>query len=1176
MIKIIAARAGYGKTTRIFEELRQNDEKNIMSYLMVPEQFTLQSEIAVMDFMDKEALMNIKVMSFERLAKQVLTLAGGLKKPYIDEVGKHMALRAVFDQFKDQISMYKTSFKKEGFLSELSHTISELKKMSVQPEDMIKASLLFKDNALLSQKLYEIGFIYQKLSEYMDGKYADNEDRISLMADKIRDAAMLSDIKFYFDSFTGFTSLEFQAISGLAAIDSDMTFSLMLDLADHGDTQIFSPTRATLFQLEKIAKSASRLFEIEGLEMIDCKSDGIRWMEQNLYNFSYSKNKHKVEEVYSENIRNETNKSDDTIISLATDLNKSSVSIFQAMSTDSEIERCAFNILSLVRDEGYRFKDILAVTSMPQIYTKKVSRIFSLYNIPHFVDVKRDIMSSPVINMIFSFIDMFIRNLRYEDVFSFLKTDFADVAPSSYMALENFALKWGLTGQMWENDNRFELDKYFETGEDKEAIASARAVLMNFYKNYRKKLLKKSAASEFAVVLYEFLTEIKAQQKIDEFVKMLKEHNELDYANENAQIWNVLLDTLDQLVEIIADQRMDLLEFRSILYEGLSRHEVGIIPPAIDQVIVATLDRSRTSDIKALFFLGMNDTYVPHIAKDSPILADDDKAALKDAGIDLPSALDNRMLDDDLGIYSALSKPSKRLFISYSLSDDEGKALRPSAIIHRIKKILPEVNESSELFLTEAKEYIATAQSTFSHMSAKLRDYADTKDISEDWTTLYCWYNQNKDWKEKNASLLESIFYQNQQEYIDPSLARKLYDLPLKASVTRLEKFARCPFDHFIDYGLRPKERKIHKIGPPELGTIFHSSIESFGAYANKQENLTDLLDKDECNKAIDSAVDVSISEHVQILMESSKRNAYMINKIKKIARRAAWTMISQMNKGSFETMDLEMDLPAIVLQLEGGDEIVLYGKIDRVDILTHDEKTYVKIIDYKSGSKSFSLSDAYYGIDIQLIVYLEAVLRLMPSLKKTPAYPAGAFYFPITDKQISSSSNDSVYIEQLIDKQLRMDGVVLKDINVIKAMDKDIEDYSAVMNVDVKGDEIKGENALTIEEFSALISHVMKSVKEMAKEILDGNISIKPYLKKNASACSYCRHAGMCKFDLLFDDNEYNRLSEKKDADIKEMLRSEYKNEDIMQKEINEKTDTSKQISKRSLKKESDENGVD
>lgn len=1144
MIKVIAARAGYGKTSRIFEELMQNDQKNVMSYLMVPEQFTLQSEIAVMDSIDKEAVMNIKVMSFERLAKQVLTLAGGLKKPYIDDIGKNMALRAIFDRFGDQIVMYRTSFKKEGFLTELSHTISELKKMSVQPDDMMKASLTFREDSLLSQKLYEIGFIYQKLNEYMDGKYADNDDRISLMADKIRDAKQLSDIRFYFDSFTGFTSLELQAIAGLASINTDMTFSLMLDLADSGDSQIFSPTRTTLLQLERIAKSASQPFEVEGIEKVNYKSEDIRYLEQNLYNFSFGKNHRSYEKKYSGIKHTGSIKADDKTGAEQTGegSDNGSVYIFQAMSTDSEIERCAFDILSLVRDEGYRFKDILVVTSMPQIYTKKIARIFSLYDIPHFVDVKRDIMSSPVVNMIFSFIDMFIRNMRYEDVFSFLKTDFADVEPSSYMSLENFALKWGITGQMWENDSRFELDKYFDAGEDKKAIAEARSVLLDLYRRYRSRLMKKSPASEFAALIYEFLTDIKAQQKIDEFVGILKENDQLDYANENAQIWNVLLDTLDQLVEIIADQNMDLAEFRSILYEGLSQHEVGIIPPAIDQVIVATLDRSRSMGIKTLFFLGMNDTYVPHIAKDSPILVDDDKTALKSAGIDLPSAFDNRLLDDELGIYSALSKPSKRLYISYSLSDDEGKALRPSSVIHRVRKILPDVNESSELLLTKAKDYIATARSTFSHMSAKLRDFADTKDITGDWTTLYCWYNQNEDWKEKNAALLESIFYQNQQEYIDPSLARNLYDMPLKASVTRLEKFARCPFDHFIDYGIRPQERKIHKIGPPELGTIFHSSIESFGAYANDKQNLVSLLDKDACNAAIDKAVDTSISEHVQILMESSKRNAYMINKIKKIARRAAWTMISQMNKGSFETMDLEMELPAIVLQLEGGDEIVLYGKIDRVDILTQDDKTYVKIIDYKSGSKSFSLSDAYYGIDIQLIVYLEAVLRMMPSLKKTPAYPAGAFYFPITDKQISTASSDSVYIEQLIEKQLRMDGVVLKDINVVKAMDKDVEDYSAVLNVEVKGDEIKGENALTMEEFSALISHVMKSVKEMAREIIGGNISVKPYLKKTASACQYCRHAGMCRFDLLFDDNEYNRLSEKKDAEIKELLLKEEK----------------------------------
>ena len=271
--------------------------------------------------------------------------------------------------------------------------------------------------------------------------------------------------------------------------------------------------------------------------------------------------------------------------------------------------------------------------------------------------------------------------------------------------------------------------------------------------------------------------------------------------------------------------------------------------------------------------------------------------------------------------------------------------------------------------------------------------------------------------------------------------------------------------------------------------------------------------------------------------MDNSKRNAYMMKKIKKVGRRAAWTMVNQMSKGRFEPYDFEMKLPPIVLDLGEYGTIELTGQIDRVDILDENEKTYVKIIDYKSREKKFSLSDAYNGLDIQLIVYLESVLEHLPSLKKTKAYPAGAFYFPIVDKLIESDLTDVEEIEKQIAGKLKMQGIVLKDINIIKAIDADIENEGSVIDVRVKDEDIKSENALSEEEFTALLDHVMELVKDMSKEILAGNISIHPYSDKQKAQCSYCEYSSMCKFDTLFEGNTHKTVKALKDKEVKELL---------------------------------------
>lgn len=1108
MIKIIAGRASYGKTKKVLDKLKENHKKSISSYLMVPEQFTLQSELNLMEHIDTDSLMDIKVMSFERLAKEVLSRHGGIKRPYIDEIGKHMALRAIFDKYKEEIILYQGAFKREGFLEELSHTLSEMKKMNIDPTLLMGKSEIIQDNKLLSQKIYEVGFIYQRFIEYMDGRYVDNDDRIGLLAEKVELAKELSDIEFYFDSFTGFTSLELNVIEKLNLLGANLTFALTLDMSNPKDKEVFSPTEGTLTQLMEIAKRADEKIEIMSVEQVSKKPFAIDYIEKNLF----------IQRPAS------------------SEKEAAGAKIYKALTAESEVQRCAHEIVGLVRDEGFRYKDIAVLMSMPEIYSSKINRIFTEYEIPHFIDIKRDIMASPLINMIFSFLDMGIRNLRYEDVFGFLKSDFTDIKRENYLKLENFVLKWGIKGKMWSDDHRFEEEKFFDKEDEKEQIKEARDYILEINEKFKKKFKRKDTALSYAKHLFSFLEDIKAQEKIESFVEVLKEEQMLDHANESAQIWNVLLETLDQFVEILGEEKITLGEFRTILYEGLKRHEIGVIPPASDQVLTVTLDRSRSAGIKALFFLGFNDTYVPRVSKDSPILLDEDKERLKDLGVNLPSERENRLKEESLGIYSAVSKPSEYLYLSYSLADEEGKALRPSTVLEKIIKILPNIKIESELASLNPMEAVDRKEPTFRHIGQALRDYVEDGEIDEKYLSIYGYFHENQEYFEARNMLIDSLFYTNKVENIGKDYAKKLYDAPFKASVTRLEKFAKCPYDHFIEYGLRPKERKIHEISPLELGSIFHNSIEKFAQKANELKNLPQLIDREYCNKVMDSIVEESISHNVKILMESSKRNAYVMKKIKKISQRAAWTMINHITKGRFEMVAQELEIPDIVINL-GEDEITLTGRIDRVDILEDDEESFVKIVDYKSRKKSFSLEDAYYGLDIQLVVYMDALLENPQIFKKTELHPAGVFYFPIMDTLIKTESESPEEVERLIEKELRMQGIVLKDIRVARGIEAEIEGDSTVAGIKVKDSEVVGENALTEQEFGILIDHVMTMVKDMSKEILNGNISIEPYAKKGGTPCQYCKYSSVCKFDEKLDGNNHKNLKNLNDKQIKEIL---------------------------------------
>lgn len=1112
MIRIITSRAGYGKTESVYKEILAKDKNSEKTYLMVPEQFTLQSELVLMDMSKSKGLIYAQVMSFERLSRYVLSRAGGLKRPHIDEVGKHMALRLIFDEYEEKLPMYKSAYRKKGFLNELSHTLSELKKMAVSPAVLIEKSNQIENDVLLKQKLFEIGFIYERFLDYMKDRYIDNEDRISLLAEKIDRYEELSNVGFYFDSFTGFTALELCVIKKLSQMGACLCFALTYD-ENSSDREVFSPTGLTIEQLKNIARSTASEFKIEPLADESTKSVEIRHIERSIYDYKSLPYEEEVQDV----------------------------KVFEALDMESEAEHCAVEIMNLVRDYGYRFKDILIITPMPQLYCAPVSRVFARFGIPYFLDIKRDIMSSPLITLIFSYLDMHIKNLRYEDVFSFLKSGFTQIDESLYMPLENFVLKWGIKGGMWPDKNRFEEERFFDkydTDEYKEKIRAARDYVVSLFELGKNIFKNSKTGLEYAKALFDFLDEIRAFENLETFVDRLREENAFDYANENAQIWNIILDTLDQFVEIMGEKSMSLEDFRNIFYEGISRHEVGIIPPALDQVIVATLDRSRSTSVKALFFMGLNDTYVPHVGKDSPILLDDDKKKLKDMGVNLPSETGNTMADEALSIYSALSKANDKLFLSYSLSaGEDGKALRPSTIINRIKTLFVKLHESSFLSETSVFNHISTLDYSFEKLAGRLRDVAKEKRLDDEWLSLYGWYVENDDWKEKIERLLANLFYKNQIEYITFAQANRLYETPLRASVSRLEKFAKCPFEHFVGYALQPEPRKIHEIGAPELGTVFHSALEKFAKLANDKDRLSFLLDRKNCDAQMDALLEESVSDYIRVLMDNSKRNAYMMKKMKKVGRRAAWTMVNHMSKGRFKSYDFEMKLPPIVIDLGEYGSVELIGQIDRVDILDEDEKTYVKIIDYKSREKKFSLSDTFNGLDIQLSVYLKSVLEHLSSLKKTRAYPAGAFYFPIVDKLIESELTDVEEIEKQIAEKLKMQGIVLKDINIIKAIDEEIENSATVIDVKVKEGDIKSENALSDKEFEALLEHVTKLVRDMSKEILSGKITIKPYSNGQSARCDYCDYASICKFDALFEGNTYKTVRSLKDKEVKELL---------------------------------------
>lgn len=1133
-IRYILGRAGSGKTQRIFEEvkykLEQGGENKL--FLLVPEQFTLQTEVDLITNNELSGIIRAEVISFERLAYKVFDEVGGLKKIDINELGKIMVLKRLFDKHSKELEVYGKTSKQQGFLSNFCALVTEFKRNDISPEALKETAMSFEEENIFTKKLRDIGFMYERFTQYMDGKYTDEEDKLSMLIEKIDEARFLDGAEVWIDGFSGFSSQEYRILEKLALKVEKMNIALTRDTSDNKrDKELFKPTNNTF---KKIRELASRHNVKETQTLLGQKADKdleLQHIESEIYAYPYNRYNSEVKRI----------------------------EMFSGTNQNTEIENAACKIISLVRDKGYRWKDIALVNGAMESYSLTIKRVFNEYGIPFFIDEKRSIMNNPIIKLILSSMDIMSRHYKYEDVFRFIKTGFSSLDKEETEKIENFVLKYGISGDRWFQEFEYE-------NVDSEYLKELNEIRQKFiepFSDIKDKLKGRRLVSDFSGYFFDFLIKLGLEEKLDMWIEDLKEQGKLEYVNEYTQIWNIIMEVFNQLVEILGDNKVNIREYRKILEAGFIQYKVGIIPPTIDQVLVGNLERSRSHNIKALFVVGVNDGVLPSGLDDNGLLLDEEKLLIKEKGIELPSDSETRLKEEEFSIYTALSKPSEYLWISYALSDSEGKALRPSILIDRIKKLYPQLTPMSDIVKGNTKEdemrqlsLISLPIPTFKYLIENLRLKLDGNPTFELWDEVYDWYYKSKDWDQRRGMMIEGLFHNNQEGYIGEERANSLYNAPLKSSISRLEKFVNCPFAHFINYGLKPEERKEYKVRIPDIGKLFHDSMENF----SKQLSIENLqwrdIDKKKSDEIVEKIIDEIAPQFGYNILESSHRYKYLVNKLKRVSKRAAWTLTEHIKKGEFTPSLYELEfgdrsiskVPPIIIELPDGQEIKLEGRIDRIDILKNEDGSYVKIIDYKSGSKKFSLSDVYYGLQIQLIVYLDAIIENKDKLRIDDAHPGGVFYFRLDDPMIQSDDTDVENIEREIMRKLKMDGIIAKDIKIAKAMDRNIEEErnSLVIPVNLKrdGDFSKNSSVLEEEEIYGLIRHVRNLVIEIAGEILKGNIKIEPCKVDNNISCTYCGYQAICQFDKNFENNTYKVIRKLRDDEVLKKIESDERGE--------------------------------
>ena len=1127
-IRFVFGRAGSGKSYYCLNQINKKltNDKNNKLIMLVPDQYTFQTEKKLLEYIGEKALLRAEVLSFKRMATRVFDKCGGRAINVIEDSGKNMLIYKLLKDKGEELQYFNRISKQQGFVGIVSKSITEFKKYNIS-EAILKEKELEIENKDLKEKISDLVSIYETFNESLHKGYIDSEDILSILAKKLKECDLYDDAEIWVDEFTTFTPQQLEVLKVLAKQCKNVNITLCSD----GEIQ-FTEGETDIFDV--IKNTENRILKMMQENNISYK-EPVNLNKKNIYRFKDSKELGHIEKYFF-NYPFKIYKDDCKDIRL-----------YKANNNYSEIEWVAQDILKLVRDKGYRYKDIAVVCREIDSYDKITSVIFNEYNIPYFLDKKREILSNPLVVLIISALEILVTNWSYESVFKYVKSGLITLETNFIDKLENYILANGIKGYKWTRDLLTSQDQELTQEEIEifEYMEEIRRPIINLYN----KIKGDVTVRKYCTALYEFLLEINAFETMDKWLDDFNNKGMQDKIKEYTQVPAIVMDMLDQAVEVLGDEVVDLKTFSKILISGFEEKEIGVIPMALDQVNIGDIARIKGRDVKALYIVGANDGVLPSANKDEGILSDEDRIELKSMGIELASDTRSRVFEEQFMVYTALTIPSNYLMITYPMADFEGKSLRPSIIIPRLKKILPRLKEESEIFnnnLFNDKYHNITAPvPTFNELIEALRREYEKEEIEPYWVETFKWFEENEEFKDRTKIIFNGLNYTNLVEKIPREKIKRLYSNDngrLMFSVSRIEKYAQCPFSYYVQYGLKAKDRKVYEFTAPDLGSFMHDILDQFTNKIRKENILWGDLTKDKCAEIVNELVNSKLKNETNSILNSNKKYQYFSERFKKTITKSVTVISEQMRKGEFDIFKSEFDFGdfkdsnPIKLELPSKETVYLKGRVDRIDKVDLNGETYIRIVDYKSGSKSFDLNELYYGLQIQLLVYLDAILKNSEQILKTQCMPGGILYFKIDNPIIKSKkalTEEEIQVEVL--KKLKMDGLLLKNVELVKSMDRDMETYSLIIPAAFKkdGDFTSTSSVVTESQFELLRKYVNDKMIEICEEMLSGEVKIEPCKSSKVTYCDYCDYSSICQFDTSIKDNKYKIILKKKKDDL-------------------------------------------
>lgn len=1166
-IRFIIGRAGSGKSRRCLDEIRQRltaEPQGNPLILLVPEQATFQAEVALVSTPDLKGIIRAQVLSFRRLAWRVMQETGDTAKLPIDDIGKIMLLQRILAKHDAELKLFQSSQEKIGFLERLNAFFSELKRYCISAEVLrdyytkkLKSNVVINQvegsssSSLLSDKLHDLLLLYGEFELALAKQYLDGEDYLANLAKRLQLSTGVCEADIWIDGFFGFTPQEQEAVLQCMKHCRNVTLTLCLDRPYSAgerpnELNLFHPTATTMVrlqeQLEALGMYTNEVIVLEEAELPRFRNSAmLAHLERN-----YEQRLSPRRKLYAEVPEESENEQ---------------IHLYAAVHRRAEVEGAAREIRRLVREKDLRWRDLAVRVRNIEAYGDLLASVFDDYEIPYFFDQKSTMMFHPLVEFIRSSLEVVLHNWQSDAVFRCVKTDFLlplAINNSDRKAmdeLENYVLAYGIQGYRWQEAKSWEIRRFVSLEDEEiktkvediaalERIQASSQSIIKPLAQLQQRMKLAENLQQRSEALYALLNEVGVPVRLQQWGDASIAAGNPQKAREHSQVWDHVMNMLDQMVEMMGNEVVSLELFVRLLDAGLESIRLALVPPSLDQVLIGSIDRTRSAQVKHAFVLGVNDGILPQRMNEDGLISENERELLLASGLHLADGSRRKLLDEQFLIYTVLCAPSDHLWLSYPLADEEGKSLLPSEIIKQVQSLFPAMQErlllaepDGSLSEQDQMSFIAQPERALSYLTVQMKLALRGVTIAPLWWHIYNWFAVQPNWMDKLQRMMRSLLFANDEPALAETTRYQLYGQHLNASVSRMERFVACPFAQFISHGLRLQERKIYGLEAPDIGQLYHAALNALVKDMQQEGVLWGMLSLEQLTERASLVIDRLTPRLQSEILLSSARYRYIAYKLKNIIGRTAVMLAEHARRGAFVPIELELGfgpgqtLPALNFPLNNGFAMDIIGRIDRVDRADGNQGPLLRIIDYKSSQTSLKLAEVYHGLSLQMLTYLDVVITHAERWIGQKAIPAGVLYFHVHNPMIQSKNAlQSDEVEKELKKRFKTRGLVLAESETIGLMDHELSGgsgRSGIIPVALKtdGSFYKNASVATRDEWSLLQRYVRQTIQGIGTRITNGEVGVEPYRMGNKVACTFCNYKSICEFDPLFAGNGYRVL---------------------------------------------------